>query len=321
MWLVAGLLGILGVVALLVPTFASRFTVFLLYLLFLNIALAQSWNLVGGYTGLISLGHAAFFGIGAYAAAIFMSQLDLPFWVAILAGGILATLFAVIIAFPTFRFRGVYFAIGTLILAEALRIWMINWDFTGGAQGLQFPVSRIPSLNQFYYMMLGAAVLATAVLVLILRQKLGLGLRAIRDNEGSAQNMGVNIFQTKLASFAFSAFMAGLIGAIHGTRLSVIEPYSIFGVGWTIAMINIVIIGGMGTIVGPIVGAVFITFLGEVLADFYTIHLMITGLIFILVIRFMPQGIWGWFQALPLVKKTAAWFTEKPAIPLETGGG
>ncbi len=320
LWLLAGLLGIGGIVLLLVPTFAGRFTVFILYLLFLNIALAQSWNLVGGYTGLISLGHAAFFGIGAYSAAIFMSRLNIPFMAAILAGGILAALFAVIISFPTFRFHGIYFAIGTLILAEALRIWMINWEFTGGAQGVRFPLSRIPSLNEFYYLMLAAMAITTAVLVIILRQKLGLGLRAIRDNEESAQNMGISIFQTKLFSFAISAFMAGLIGAIHATRLSVIEPYSIFGVGWTIAMINIVIIGGMGTIVGPIVGAIFITFLGEALAEFYTIHLMITGFIFILVIRFMPEGIWGWVKQLAVAKRISAWFLEERLTVSEVGG-
>ncbi len=318
--LLFGLTGLLAIVLLLLPTFAGRFTVFLLYLLFLNVALAQSWNLVGGYTGLISLGHAAFFGIGAYIAAISMGQMDLPFVVAILAGGFLAAIFAVLIAFPTFRFRGVYFAIGTLILAEALRIWMINWEFTGGAQGLRFPIGGLPSLNQFYYMMFAAAVLTTGALVLILNQKLGLGLRAIRDNEGSAQNMGVNVFQTKLMSFALSAFIAGLVGAIHATRLSVIEPYSIFGVSWTIAMINIVIVGGMGTIAGPIVGAIFITFLGEALADFYSVHLMITGLIFILVIRFMPQGIWGWFVDLPFAKSLAGWIGEKPAGVPPAGG-
>lgn len=320
-WLLWGGLILLGITLILLPAFAGRFTVFVLYLLFLNIALAQSWNLVGGYTGLVSLGHAAFFGIGAYSAAILMSNFKLPFLVAVLGGGLLAVVFAVIIAFPTFRFHGVYFAIGTLILAEALRIWMINWEFTGGAQGLQFPISRIPSLNNFYYIMLLAAAGTTAVLVLILRQKLGLGLRAIRDNEASAQNMGVTVFSTKLASFGISAFMAGLIGAIHATRLSVIEPYSIYGVGWTIAMINIVIIGGMGTIIGPIVGAIFVTLLGEALADFYTVHLLITGLIFILVIRFMPQGIWGWMQQTSIAAKISDWFNSSQVQATGAGDG
>ena len=148
-----------GLVAMvLLPNWTSRFTVVLIYTLLVNIALAQSWNLVGGYTGLISLGHASFFGIGAYACAIAIDRLDLPFWIAIVAGGLLATIFAVIISFPTFRFRGVYFAIGTLILAEALRIWMINWEWTGGAQGMRFPMRGMPGRNELYYIMLCIAV-------------------------------------------------------------------------------------------------------------------------------------------------------------------
>lgn len=289
-------LALVGLVLLLLPMFVSRFMVFIFYILYLNIALAQSWNLVGGYTGLISLGHAAFFGIGAYTTGILMVDLGWPFWPAVLAGGVMATLFAAIISAPTFRFSGVYFAIGTLILAEALRIWMINWEFTGGAQGLKFPTAQIPGLTTFYYLMLSLAAGMTALLVFILHSQLGLGLRAIRDNQQSAQNLGVNTFRTKLYAFLMSAFVAGLVGSVHAVRLSVIEPYSIFGATWTISMINIVIIGGMGTILGPILGAVFVVFLGEALADFYTFHLMITGLIFILVIRFMPAGIWGWLR-------------------------
>lgn len=318
-WLQWGGLAVVGLILLLLPTFIDRYTVFLLYILFLNIALAQSWNLVGGYTGLISLGHAAFFGIGAYTAAILMSDLNWPFVPAVIAGGLLAAIFAAIIALPIFRFRGVYFAIGTLILAEALRIWMINWEFTGGAQGLSFPIGQSPSLITFYYIMLGIAAGMTTLLAVILRSQLGLGLRAIRDNEQSAQNMGVNIFRTKLYAFLMSAFAAGLIGSVHAVRLSVIEPYSIYSVNWTIEMINIVIIGGMGTLAGPILGAIFITFLGEALADFYTFHLMITGVIFILVIRFMPAGIWGWLHDSKTVSRLVKgfWFKQQPRQHVE----
>lgn len=297
---------LVGLVLIMLPTFLDRFTVFILYILYLNIALAQSWNLVGGYTGLISLGHAAFFGIGAYTTGILMIDLNWPFWSSIIAGGLMATLFAAIISAPTFRFSGVYFAIGTLILAEALRIWMINWEFTGGAQGLKFPTAQIPGLTTFYYLMLGLAAGMTALIVLILHSQLGLGLRAIRDNQRSAQNMGVNIFRTKLYAFLISAFVAGLVGSVHAVRLSVIEPYSIFGATWTISMINIVIIGGIGTILGPILGAIFVVFLGEALADFYTFHLIMTGLIFILVIRFMPAGIWGWVRQSKTVNRWAS---------------
>jgi branched-chain amino acid transport system permease protein len=173
---------------------------------------------------------------------------------------------------------------------------MINWELTGGAQGIRFPIGEGPNLTEFYYIMLVVAAVTTGVIFWITRSKLGLGLRAIRDNEQSAQNMGVNIFRTKLAAFMISAFVTGLVGAIHAARLGTIEPYSIFGANWTITMVNMVIIGGMGTLVGPVLGAVFVTFLGELLADFYTIHLIITGVIFILVIRFMPYGLWGWLH-------------------------
>ena len=119
--------------------------------------------------------------------------------------------------------------------------------------------------------------------------------------------MGVNTFRTKLYAFLISAFAAGLIGSVHATKLGAIEPYSIFGIAWTTAMINIVIIGGIGTVLGPILGAIFVTFLSESLADFYTYHLIITGIILILMIRFMPAGIWGALRNSRLAARITAW--------------
>ena len=281
-----------------IPSFVGRYTLFIAYFAVLNVALAQSWNLVGGYTGLISLGHAAFFGLGAYAAATSVITYKLPLFASFLIGGLTAAIFALLISFPIFRFRGIYFAIGTLVLAEALRLWMINWEYTGGAQGMQFPIGIGPGLAGFFHIMLALAAGSTALLMYISRSKLGIGLRAIRDNENSAQNLGVDIFRTKLTAFLISAFIAGLVGAVHATRLGAIEPYSIFGAAWTIGVVNIVIIGGMGTIFGPIVGAIFVTILAELLADFPGVHLLIEGAILILVIRFMPYGVWGYVLRL-----------------------
>ncbi len=290
-----------------IPAFADRYVLFVLYFFLLNVALAQSWNLIGGYTGLISLGHAAFLGIGAYTAAILVVKFELPVPLAILCGGLAASLFAFLISFPTFRFRGIYFAIGTLVLAETLRIWMINWEFTGGAQGIQFPIGVGPNRVQYYQLMLALAAGSTAVLMVIMRSKLGLGLRAIRDNEDSARNLGVNAFRTKLAAFMISAFIAGIVGAVHAGRLGAIEPYSIFGALWTIGIVITVIIGGMGTIFGPVVGAMFIIVLSETFASFPSVHLIIEGAILILVIRFMPSGVWGYavavFQRSPLGRR------------------
>ena len=302
-WIQLGLLVLLVIFLILLPHYVKRYTVFILYLTCLHISLAQSWNLLGGYTGLISLGHAAFFGLGAYTTAMLVTYAGAPFFLALIGGGMVAAAFSAVMAIPTFRFRGIYFAIGTLILAEALRIWMINWDFTGGAQGIHLPSNIGISLKGFYYIMLGVAIGTTVLLVVILRTKLGLGLRAIRDNEDSAQNMGVNTYQTKLYAFLLSAFIAGLTGGIHALRMGTIEPYSIFSAIWSLSTVNIVIIGGMGTIFGPILGAIFFTYLSEFLSDYHTFHLVITGLILIGVIRFLPTGIWGQLCAIPVVKR------------------
>lgn len=255
------LLGILLLALVVAPFWFDRYTVFLLYLLWLNIALSQSWNLLAGYAGLISLGVAAFFGIGAYTAGMTITHLGFPFLVGALLGGVLAAAFAAIVALPIFRFRGVYFAIGTLVLSEACRIFMVNWKWTGSAEGLNLPLESGASLTTYYYVMLCVAAGATLLVVLILKTKLGMGLRALGDNERSAQNMGVNTFRTKLWAFLLSAFITGVVGGIHASKMGSIEPYSIFNTMWTLSTANMAIIGGIGTVFGPIVGSIFVLFL------------------------------------------------------------
>jgi len=285
------------------PYFIETYTLFVFYTLFLYISLAQSWNLLGGYSGLISLGHAAFFGLGAYATALTAKYLGFHFLSAALIGGMAAAIFSVAMAIPTFRLHGIYFAIGTIVIAEAVRLWMINWDVAGGPLGIHFPADCGTSLKGFYYVMMAIAGLATALPTVILKTKLGFGLRAIRDNEASAENMGVNIFRAKLSVFAISAFVAGITGGIHAVKMSTIEPSSIFEATWSLSTINMVIIGGIGTISGPIFGAAFFTCLAELLADYYTYQLLLTGIILVLIMRFVPTGIWGWLRKTRSVKR------------------
>jgi branched-chain amino acid transport system permease protein len=284
---------LLGLILILLPHVVDRYTAFVLYLLWLNIGLAQSWNLLAGYADLISLGTAAFFGIGGYTAAMTITHWGFPFLVGALGGGLLAAVFAAVVAIPIFRFRGIYFAIGTLVLAEALRIWMINWKFTGRAEGIHLPPENGTSLMWFYYIMLGIALGTTILVVLILRTKLGMGLRAIGDNEDSAQNMGVNTFRTKFYAFLITAFVTGFIGGVHATKMGSIEPYSIFSPMWSLTTVNTVIIGGTGTVLGPVLGSIFVIYLSELLVDYHTFHLAITGVLLIVIIRFIPAGIWG----------------------------
>lgn len=293
-WALLGLV-ILALIAL--PHVLDRYTVFLFYLLWLYIGLAQGWNLLAGYAGLISLGVAAFFGIGAYTAAMTVIHLNFHFLLGSLLGGFLAMVFAAVVAVPIFRFRGIYFAIGTLVLSEALRIFMISWKFTGSADGLNLPIEKSPSLMWFYYLMLCVAAGATLLVVLILRTKLGMSLRAMGNNEKSAQNMGVNTFRTKLSVFLMAAFITGVVGGVHATQMGSIEPYSIFNAMWTLSTANTVIIGGIGTVLGPVLGSVFVILLSELLADYHTFHLAITGVLLIAIIRFIPTGIWGEIRA------------------------
>jgi branched-chain amino acid transport system permease protein len=304
-----GLIALLGIILIILPQVLSRYMVFVLYTTWLSISLAQSWNLLAGYAGLISLGHAAFFGLGAYTTAMMVAHLGIPFLFGAIGGGLVAAAFSVVVAIPVFRFRGIYFAIGTLVLAEALRIWMINWDFTGGAQGIHLAPGTGTSLAGFYYIMLCIAAGTTILLVIILRTKLGMGLRAIGGNEDSAQNMGVNTFRTKLRAFLISAFIAGFIGGIHATKMASIEPYSIFAAMWSLSTVNTVIIGGIGTVLGPVVGSIFVVFLAELLADYHTFHLVITGIILILVIRLIPAGIWGQIRTTHLAKRVTGGLT------------
>jgi branched-chain amino acid transport system permease protein len=284
------------------PHLLSPYSTYLLFTVFLYATLGQSWNLAAGVTGLVSLGHAAFLGLGAYAAALLMLIPGMPVLAAVLAGGVVAAAFAAAISIPISRFRGIYFTIGTLVVAEALRLWMISWPVTGAANGIHLPADLLPGPTVLYYVALILAIGSTAGLALIMRSKLGLALNAIRDNEGAAQTLGVNVFRAKLTSLLVSSFIAGVTGAVWAAKLAYIEPFSIFNMSWTIAMVNMVIVGGMGTLAGPIIGAVFVVMLSYFLADYYTLQALLTGMILIVVIRFAPLGIWGSLRKLPSVR-------------------
>ncbi len=275
-----------------VPSFTDRYVQLVGFEVFLLAALAQAWNLLAGFGGLVSLGSAAFVAIGSYTAAKLSLATPAPLLLAVSAGGVVAAAFAALVSVPLFRLRGIYFSIGTLALAEALAIWMVNWNALGGSRGM-YITAPAPSPGELYELGLGMAVLTTAILVLALPTRLGIGLRGIRDNEDVAQQMGVPTFRTKLIAFTASAFLMGMYGGLEAAKLSVIEPMSAFSLQWTIDVVSIAIIGGQGTIAGPLLGAAFLVGLGEGLAAYPELHVAISGLILIVVIRFAPRGIWG----------------------------
>jgi branched-chain amino acid transport system permease protein len=265
----------------------------LLFRICLFVTLAQSWNLLAGFSGQTSLGHAAFFGIGALVTrGLWLA--GTPFALALAAGGLAAAAFALVIGVPTFRLRGAYFAIGTLGIAEVLRITV--------AQGMPLITSLPPqqivsySLAARYELALGLAVVATAVAWLLLRSPLGLGLQAVREDEEAARATGVSVLLHKLLALALSSLFAGLAGGVFAYQQVSYYPAAPFSPVWTFDALLITYVGGLGTIVGPVIGALFFILVQDRLAlTLEQVHQIIFGVLFIVVVLVFPGGlVEGW---------------------------
>jgi branched-chain amino acid transport system permease protein len=268
-----------------------------LFLFFIYLALANMWNLLAGYTGLILLCPHAFVGLAGYTMAI-GTWVGMPFQAGLIAGAAVAALFALIISYPVFRMKGIYFAIGTLILPEILKAWFNFWRPVGNAyqgMGAGYSVKGVAgvTLGDTYWLALAIGAASVFVVHIILRTRLGLGLKAIRDNENTAASAGVNIFRLKLSSFLISAFIIGLAGAAYFIFSPRIQPTGGFTISWLLLPLMATVIGGEGSEEGPIIGAAIVTFLRFLLADYGAWSLLIQGVILVLVVVLMPQGIAG----------------------------
>lgn len=283
----AGLLG-LALAAPMLSDYALEIGFRLLMLL----TLAEAWNLLAGYGGMVSLGTASFVGLGAYVLTGLVNQADAPLALALPAAALAGGAMALLVSRAVFRLRGLYFTVGTLALAEALRLFMINYNGFGGATGLFLAVDP-PGLRELYGLALGLLALTTVVMTLATRSRFSILLRAVRDDEDAAAQIGVRPFRIKLIAFMLASALMSAAGALQGLKLGAIEPYGMFGLPWTVNVLSIVIIGGQGLRAGPLVGAIFMVAMGELLADWPALHLALTGLILILVIRFAPQGLVG----------------------------
>jgi len=278
------------------PLWASRYVVLIFLLFGLHLAMAQMWNLLAGYTGLISLGQQIFIGLGGYSLAVLTVYYQLPIWLSILIGGGVCVLFAVIISFPIFRMSGVYFAIGSWIVAESLMIWFSNWDYAKKGMGFFIKAAYGVSLNQIYYSAILMGIGSVVLVFLLLRSKLGLSLMAMRDDEGASEGIGINAYRSKLACFLIAAFVTGITSGILYLNQVFIQPYNAFGIEWTVRLCFIVIIGGIGTIEGPIIGALIFVLLQQFFAEYASISLILLGVVSVLVMLAMPKGIIGTVQ-------------------------
>jgi branched-chain amino acid transport system permease protein len=272
------------------PAVLSPFLVQFLINLFMLAVLAESWNIIGGFTGYASFGNVAFFGVGAYTTGVLLTRTALPFGLALTAGGALAMLFAAVIGMPILRLKGHYFAIATLGVAETMREVVYNLEVTGAGTGLVMPISRSPL--PFFYVMLGLLVAAILVNWWLSASRFGYGLVAIREDEDAAAAMGIDTARYKTVAFALSGAFAGLTGGVFAYWITFIDPDAVFRVITTIQMIIMAVFGGMGTVLGPLLGAVVLASVSELLStQLVALAELFNGFIIILVVLFMPRGL------------------------------
>jgi len=280
---------VLAALPFVLPNYRTAF----LLLTFMYVTLASSWNIIAGYTGYASFGHAAFFGLGAYTASLLIIKLGVHWLLASLAGGLVAALLALPLGFILLRLRGPYFAISMLGLAAALEVIANSWvTLTRGGAGLNLP----PALNlvQVYFAMGCVMIVVVGLSYRIITSRYGLRLFAIRDDEQAAEVLGIDTTLHKVSAFVISAFFPGVVGGFYAWNLAYIDPTSVFRPILSIGMVIMTMFGGIGTVAGPVIGAVLLTVLSEGLwARLPEFHRAAYGALIILVVLFVPGGIVG----------------------------
>ncbi len=314
--LLPGLVAVVLVVLMFaMPVIASRAMVQDLFMILTLLVLALNWNMLAGFAGLVSVGQQAFVGIGAYAMFGAVILLGLDPLIGIVIGGLAAMVFAVPMAFFAFRLNGAYFAIGTWAVADIARLAAGQWKALGGGTGTSLPKGTtkdmfgVPMVKELlhvssaaaadavtYWLALALVLAALVASYAFLRSRMGLGLQAVRDNENAARSVGVNPRRLKAFVFLLTAFGTGLCGALIFIQITRVTPDAAFSViDWTAFVIFVVVIGGIGTLPGPIVGVIVFYILQRLLADYGTLYLIILGLIGIAVMLFARRGLWGMF--------------------------
>jgi branched-chain amino acid transport system permease protein len=306
------------VIAALLPLFIKQdYYIHLLILVLMWVVIGSSWNLIAGYTGQVSFGQAAFFGIGAYTAGIFSTKLEISAWWGMAFGGWTAVILGILIGYLCFRLRGPYFALATLASGEILRLIANNWvDFTEGMVGILI-MQTFSSKLPYYYMILGLAALCLGVIALVMNSKLGYYFVSIREDQDAAESLGINATLYKNISLAISSFFTGTVGAFYMNYMGFIDPSVVFALhDISIQAILVGIIGGVGTLWGPAFGALIMVGIQELFRTaFFGLapkwvgqgHAMAFGVLVVLTILFMSNGVVGDWDR---IKKL---FTRKPS--------
>ena len=253
----------------------------------INITLAASLNLINGYTGQFSLGHAGFMAVGAYVGVVLTANFHMPFAVALIAGGIAAGFLGFLVGIPTLRLRGDYLAIVTMAFAEIIRVCFCNFSITGGGKTMS-GILKLSTFDRAFWIM----VVCVTVMFLFVRSRFGRTVQAIREDYIAASASGINVTYYKVLTFAISAFFAGIGGGVYAHYMTAMIPTN-FNFNYSAELLSEVIIGGTGSLTGSIIGAAFLSSLPELMRDFSTYRMLAYSIVLVLVMLFRPGGIFG----------------------------
>jgi branched-chain amino acid transport system permease protein len=293
------------------PAVLGSYAVTVFVFIFFYAYLGQAWNLIGGYAGQLSAGHAAFVGVGAYTAALLSLEAGVTPWLGMLVGGALAALLGALIGYLGFRFglRGFYFVLLTVAFAEICRIVALNTEAVGGALGLYITFTGDPRQFQFqdnrayYYVALTLMLVATALAFVLERRRFGIYLRAIRQDESACEALGVDTFRYKMAAMVLSSFLTGVGGTFYAFYLFSLQPNAVFGIPFSVEIVIRPIVGGAGTVLGPVLGSFILSPLAEISRLYVAqggwsgLHLVAYGILLVAVVLFVPQGAYPALEA------------------------
>lgn len=295
----------------------SEFTLNVIIMVLYAALLGQAWNILGGYGGQFSFGHAAYFGTGAYTVAVLQVQLGVNPWIGLVIGALFSMAVAAFIGFATFRYglRGSYFALVTLAFAEVLRILSNSVGFTGAGVGILIPLApgaanmQFETKTGFFFLIWVLALLSFLAVWWIGHSRFGASLAAVRDNEDAARALGVNAFRVKMGAIMLSGFFSGLAGVFYAQYFLYLDPYIAYGPAISVESLLVPIIGGMGTLFGPLLGAAALHAVSELtrelIGDVPGISLALYGALLVAMVMFLPRGLAGLIARLTIRRKTA----------------
>lgn len=309
------LIGLLGIVVLLPLFEKSPSHQNFIILVLMAAQLGVAWNIIGGYAGQISLGQAAFYGLGAYTSTLLFTKFGINPWLSIPLAGLVAASISLAVGWSCFRLKGHYFAMATIAVAEIIQIVFTNWEFAGAAVGLNLPMEGgwkfliFTEKEPYYYLALGLLLLTLAVNYAIERSYLGYYLRAIKDEPDAAQSLGINLSLYKQIAFAISSFFTALGGSLYAHKELYIDPASVLHTGLSIKMALVSILGGVGTLSGPVIGAAVLTLIEEGTRMLFGgsgkgTDLIIYAALIVVIAVYYPAGVMGWIRSY-LFKRTA----------------